>query len=145
MLYGCSDLSAQALGKWVGEGLSGWCKAELTPNRWSLPSSTLLNRPSGCLAVEAGLSQTHGGVCQVHQPHRISNFYLVSLVGWCTRRQATLWLTSFKLLQCELYLVTKYRNSRCRKVARSLTRKGVLNPGARSCEKHAPGGWQEET
>ena len=86
---------------------------------------------------------------QVHQPRKTSSFFLVAMVGWCTRRQATLWLKVWwcvlaraNVLQCVLYLVIKRRIWRCRRVARSLTRKGVLNPGARSFEKHKPGGWQ---
>ena len=92
------------------------------------------------------LGQNHG-FRQVHQPRRTSSFFFVAMVGWCTRRQVTLWLKAWwcvlahaNVLQCVLHLVSKHRIRLCRRVARSLTRKGVLNPGARSYEKHKPGG-----
>ena len=93
-------------------GLSGGCKAGLTLK--SCPF-LFLNRPFGCLAVECGLGQNHG-VRQVHQPRMTLNFYLVAEVGWCTRRQATLWLKAWwcvlarvNVLQRVLHLVSKHR------------------------------------
>ena len=69
----------------------------------------------GCGGVEVGLGQNHG-VRQVHQPRRTSNFFLVAIVGWCTRRQAALWLKAWwcmvahaRVLHCVLYLVSKHR------------------------------------
>ena len=129
--------SGAYFGKRIGKGLFGGCKAGLTLESLSLPALTLLNRLFGYLAVEVSLAQNHG-VRQVHQSRRTSNFYLVALVGWCTRRQTTLWLKAWwcvldrsNVLQSVLYLVSKHLSSRCRRVARSLTRKGVLNPVAR--------------
>ena len=80
-----------------------------------IPSCFHPSQPSVRLSCGVSWLGQNQGVRQVHHPRRTSNFYLLAMVGWCTRRQATVWLkawwcvlTRTNVLQRVLYLVSKH-------------------------------------